>query len=144
MPEKFLNLLFVCIENSNRSQMAEGFARTLGRGRATAFSAGSRPSGVVNPRAIQFMKERDIDLTVHSSKSLADLPQVTWDYIVTMGCGDACPNMPARHRLDWELPDPKHLPDDEFRAVRDRIERLVSDLLADATASAETQPEPRP
>ena len=144
MPEKPQHLLFVCIENSNRSQMAEGFARTLGHGRAAAFSAGSRPSGVVNPRAIQFMKEKDIDLTVQQSKGLDDLPSVTWDYIVTMGCGDACPTLPARHRLDWELPDPKHLSDYDFRAVRDRIEGLVSDLLAGAAAPARPRPEPRP
>ena len=144
MPESSLNLLFVCIENSNRSQMAEGFARTLGRGRAIAFSAGSRPSGAVNPRAIQFMKERGIDLAVQQSKGLDDLPGVKWDYIVTMGCGDACPTLPAHHRLDWELPDPRHLPDDEFRAVRDRIERLVTDLLAGATTSSGTPLEPRP
>lgn len=144
MHEKTLNLLFVCIENSNRSQMAEGFARSLGRGRATVFSAGSRPSGQINSRAIQIMKEKGIDLTVQHSKGLDDLPQVTWDYIVTMGCGDACPMLPARHRLDWELPDPKHLPDDEFRSVRDRIESLVTDLLADATAPSGSKKDPRP
>lgn len=136
MPEKTPNLLFVCIENSNRSQMAEGFARTLGRGHVSAFSAGSRPSGQINPRAIQFMKEKGIDLTVQVSKGLDDLPRVKWDYIVTMGCGDACPTLPAAHRLDWELPDPKHLPDDEFRAVRDRIEELIAGLLAEAGVNA--------
>ena len=129
------SLLFVCIENSNRSQMAEGFARTLGCGRVSAFSAGSRPSGVVNPRAIQFMKEKDIDLTVQLSKGLDDLPKLKWDYIVTMGCGDACPFLPARHRVDWDLQDPKHLDDAGFRAVRDRIEALVKDLIAEATRS---------
>ena len=134
MPETIPNLLFVCVENSNRSQMAEGFARTLGRGRVAAFSAGSRPSGQINPRAIQFMKERDIDLTMQLSKGLDDLPRVKWDYIVTLGCGDACPTLPAAHRLDWELPDPKHLPDDEFRAVRNRIEVLVAGLLTEALA----------
>ena len=144
MPEPTPHLLFVCIENSNRSQMAEGFARTLGRGRVAAFSAGSRPSGIVNPRAIQFMKEKGIDLTVQLSKGLDDLPQVRWDWIVTMGCGDACPTLPAMHRLDWELPDPKHLPDDEFRAVRDRVEQLVAALLAEATVDAKPNPAPRP
>jgi len=143
MPEKTPNLLFVCIENSNRSQMAEGFARTLGRGRVAAFSAGSRPSGHINPRAIQLMKEKGIDLTVQLSKGLDDLPRVKWDYIVTMGCGDACPTLPADHRLDWELPDPKHLPDDEFRAVRDRIEGLIAGLLAEALPAA-PNPESRP
>ena len=144
MPEKTPNLLFVCIENSNRSQMAEGFARTLGRAQVTAFSAGSRPSGQINPRAIQFMKERGIDLTVQLSKGLDDLPGVKWDYIVTMGCGDACPALPATHRLDWDLPDPKHLPDDEFRAVRDRIEGLIAGLLNEAGVPVPPTTESRP
>lgn len=144
MPEKAPNLLFVCIENSNRSQMAEGFARTLGQGRVAAFSAGSRPSGQINPRAIQFMKERGIDLSVQSSKGLDDLPKLKWDYIVTMGCGDACPSLPAAHRLDWELPDPKHLPDDEFRAVRDRIAGLIAGLLTEAGVPLAPHTEVRP
>lgn len=130
MTERIPNLLFVCVENSCRSQMAEGFARSLGGARVAAWSAGSRPSGSVNPRAIAFMKERGIDLTAHESKGLGDLPSVTWDAVVTMGCGDACPHLPARSRLDWDLPDPKSLGDDEFRALRDRIEALVKDLVA--------------
>jgi protein-tyrosine-phosphatase len=113
--------------------MAEGFARTLDSGRVTAFSAGSRPSGQVNARAVQFMKEKGIDLSAQLSKGLDDLPKVKWDYIVTMGCGDACPSLPARHRIDWDLQDPKHLDDAGFRGVRDRIEGLVRDLIAEAT-----------
>jgi protein-tyrosine-phosphatase len=119
--------------------MAEGFARHLGRGRVSAFSAGSRPSGQINPRAIQFMKEKGVDLTVQLSKGLDDLPKVQWDWIVTMGCGDACPMLPAKHRLDWDLPDPKHLDDDGFRSVRDRIEGLIANLIAEATAAAEAK-----
>lgn len=123
-------LLFVCVENSCRSQMAEGFARALGQGQVIAFSAGSRPSGMVHPAAIRSMAERGIDLNLHLSKGLDELPTgVTWDYIVTMGCGDACPNLPARHRLDWDLPDPKHMEEPAFRDVRDRIEGLVRDLI---------------
>ena len=144
MPERMPNLLFVCIENSNRSQMAEGFARTLGGGRVAAFSAGSRPSGQINPRAIQFMSEKGIDLTVQHSKGLDDLPQVKWDYIVTMGCGDACPMLPAAHRLDWELTDPKHLDDDGFRAVRDRIEGLITALLDEALVPHRPESEAKP
>jgi arsenate reductase len=144
MPERTPHLLFVCIENSNRSQMAEGFARTLGHGRVAAFSAGSRPSGQINPRAIQFMKEKSIDLTVQHSKGLDDLPRVGWDYIVTMGCGDACPTLPAVHRLDWELQDPKHLPDDGFRAIRDKIEELIAGLLSEALAPSAPSTESRP
>ena len=141
MSEKTPTLLFVCVENSCRSQMAEGFACTLGHGRVSAFSAGSRPAGQVNPRAVQFMREKNIDLTVQLSKGLDDLPTVNWDYIVTMGCGDACPTLPARHRLDWDLPDPKHLDDEGFRAVRDQIEQSVRGLVDEATTSADTTKE---
>ncbi len=137
-------LLFVCIENSNRSQMAEGFARALGRDRVSAWSAGSRPSGQINPRAIGFMREQGIDLATQHSKGLADLPSGRWDYIVTMGCGDACPSLPAAHRLDWELEDPKHLSDEGFRAVRDRIEALVRVLLAEALGPSASRSEPQP
>jgi arsenate reductase len=126
MSEAAPKLLFVCVENSCRSQMAEGFARALG---ADAHSAGSRPSGKVNPRAVAFMKEKGIDLGTHASKGLTDLPAGGFDAVVTMGCGDACPHVPAKLRLDWALPDPKDLPDDGFREVRDRIESLVADLV---------------
>jgi len=93
-----LRLLFVCVENSCRSQMAEGFARAIGRDRVEAYSAGSRPSGEVDERAIAFMSEVGIGLVGQRSKGLNDLPPGAWDYIVTMGCGDACPNLPAHHR----------------------------------------------
>lgn len=129
-------VLFVCVENSCRSQMAEGFARALGAGVLEAFSAGSRPSGQVNPRAVEFMREKGVDLAAQASKGLADLPQVRWDYLVTMGCGDACPHLPAARRLDWALPDPKNLPPDEFRAVRDRIEAKVRELIDEARDAA--------
>ena len=110
--------------------MAEGLARARGGGRIATHSAGSRPSGHVNPRAIAFMRELGIDLTQQASKGLDDLPAgVLWDVVVTMGCGDACPHLPAKARLDWELPDPKAMADDDFRRVRDRIESLVADLL---------------
>lgn len=142
MSEREPALLFVCVENSCRSQMAEGFARGLANGRVAAFSAGSRPSGQVNPRAIAFMREKGIDLTAQRSKGLDDLPNVTWDYIVTMGCGDACPAVPARQRLDWELPDPKHLDDAGFRAVRDRIEAHVLALISEATGVVPERPDP--
>jgi protein-tyrosine-phosphatase len=80
------------------------------------------------------MNEKGIDLTVQRSKGLEDLPRIQWDYIVTMGCGDACPHLPARHRLDWELTDPRHLEDAGFRAVRDDIEARVRALIAQAVA----------
>src|SRR5207253_6130865 len=118
-------------ENSNRSQMAEAFARIHGGARVEAYSAGSRPSGRINPRAVAAMQERGYDLTRHGSKSLAEVPDVEYDAAVTMGCGDACPLVQARRREDWNIPDPRELPPDEFRAVRDRIEAKVRALLAE-------------
>ena len=118
--------LFVCVENSCRSQMAEAFARMQG---AEAFSAGSRPSGVVHPSAIEAMEELGCDMSPHTSKSLDDLPDVEFDAVVTMGCGDACPHVPAQARFDWDIPDPKALPAGAFREVRDRIGKKVAELL---------------
>lgn len=124
-----LRVLFVCIENSNRSQMAEAFAREIGGARVEAFSAGSKPSGRVNPRAIEAMREKGCDLTKQGSKALTDLPAVEFDAAVTMGCGDACPNVRAREREDWNIPDPREMPPEEFRGVRDLIEARVRSLL---------------
>ncbi|HWT16139.1 MAG TPA: arsenate reductase ArsC [Patescibacteria group bacterium] len=123
-------LLFVCVENSNRSQMAQAFARLHGGDAVQAESAGSRPSGVVNPRAIAFMAERGYDLSTHVSKSLEEIGDGEWDAVITMGCGDNCPWVPAKRREDWALPDPKHMAPDDYRAVRDEIERRVIDLIA--------------
>lgn len=123
-------ILFVCIENSNRSQMAEAFARMHGQGRVEAFSAGSKPSGVVNQKAIEGMKELGYDLTTHKSQSTEDFRNESFEYVVTMGCGDACPFIPAQHREDWAIPEPKHLDKDEFRKVRDMIEQKVKHLLS--------------
>jgi len=123
-------VLFVCVENSNRSQMAEAFARIHGGNDIEAFSAGSRPSGSVNPKAIESMRELGYDLSAHRSKSIADLPNADFDFVVTMGCGDACPFVRAKRREEWDIPDPKNLPPDEFRAIRDMIESKVKTLLA--------------
>lgn len=128
--ERPVRVLFVCVENSNRSQMAEAFARMYGGDRVIAASAGSRPSGVVNPRAIAAMAERGYDLSTHRSTSVADVGAEPWDAVVTMGCGDACPWVPARTRADWAVPDPRDLDDAGVRAVRDEIERRVQALLA--------------
>lgn len=123
-------ILFVCVENANRSQMAEAFAHLYGGDAVEALSAGSRPSGVINPRAVQFMQELGYDLTTHASKSLDEVTG-EFDAVVTMGCGDSCPWVPARLRLDWALQDPKHLDDDGYRAVRDDIAARVKSLLAE-------------
>jgi protein-tyrosine-phosphatase len=123
-------LLFVCIENSNRSQMSQAFAKILGGDAVEAYSAGSRPSGVVNPQAIASMAELGYDLSKHDSKSLDDIPDVEYDAVVTMGCGDACPQVKAKRREDWQIPDPKHMPPEEFRQVRDLIRSKIAELLA--------------
>ncbi|QEL14432.1 arsenate reductase ArsC [Limnoglobus roseus] len=124
-------LLFVCVENANRSQMAEAFARILGGPAVEAYSAGSRPSGVVNPKAVAAMAELGYDLAAHGSKSLDELPDVDFDFVATMGCGDACPLVRAARRADWAIPDPKHMPPEEFRAVRDLIRDKVRAALAE-------------
>jgi arsenate reductase (thioredoxin) len=122
-------VLFVCVENRNRSQMAEAFARGIGGGRIEAHSAGSQPTGNVNPQAIELMREKGYDLQGHRSKSLDELPATYFDAVVTMGCGDACPWVAAGRREDWAIPDPSGLAPDEFRKVRDLIEARVKALL---------------
>jgi arsenate reductase len=124
-------VLFVCVENSNRSQMSQAFATIIGGDKVEAYSAGSKPSGIVNPKAIAAMKELGYDLSLHDSKSLKEVEQFApFDAVVTMGCGDACPWMPAKQFIDWEIPDPKHMEPEEFNKVRDYIAQQVKDLLA--------------
>ena len=121
--------LFVCIENSNRSQMAQAFAKIWGGDNIEAYSAGSRPSGKINPKAIAAMADLNYDLSTHDSKSLEDIPKITYDYIVTMGCGDACPWVPAKNRIDWQIPDPREMEPEEFNQVRDSISEKVKTLV---------------
>jgi arsenate reductase (thioredoxin) len=123
-------VLFVCIENSCRSQMAEAFAHLGADDWIEAYSAGSRPSGKVNSKAVASMAELGYDLSEHRSKSLGEIPPVKYDYVITMGCGDECPFTPAEHHEDWNIPDPKALPPDEFRKVRDLIGLCVNELEA--------------
>lgn len=122
-------ILFVCVENSCRSQIAEAFARIHGGREVEVYSAGSRPSGAVNPKAVESLRELGYDLAKHQSKSLAGVPDVEYDFVATMGCGDECPWVRARHREDWQIPDPKDLPREEFRLTRDLIEQKVKDAL---------------
>lgn len=110
--------------------MAEAFARIHGGGGVRASSAGSRPSGRVNPRAIEFMREVGYDLTTHSSKSLEEFNGQDVEVAVTMGCGDECPLVRAKRREEWQIPDPKEMPPEQYREVRDLIERKVKELLA--------------
>lgn len=126
-------VLFACVENSNRSQMAEAFARMHGADVLEPVSAGSRPTGRVNPRAIAAMKERGYDLGAHRSKGLEEVGE-PFDYVITMSCGEECPYVAAERREDWALPDPKALPADEFNRVRDDIERRVQALIDEVRA----------
>ncbi len=123
-------VLFVCIENSNRSQIAQAFATIHGDGQVQAYSAGSRPSGRVNPKAIAAMQELGYDLSVHASKSLDEVKEYApFDAVVTMGCGDACPWMPAKTHIDWQIPDPRDMAPQDFNQVRDLISNKVKELL---------------
>src|SRR5215216_1846176 len=122
-------ILFVCIENANRSQMAEAFANILAGTEVEAYSAGSKPSGIINPKAIAAMKELGYDLSSHQSKSLDEVKAYApFDAVVTMGCGDACPWMPAKQFIDWQIPDPRHMNEEDFRSVRDFVEEKVKQV----------------
>jgi protein-tyrosine-phosphatase len=123
-------LLFVCVENSNRSQMSQAFATIHGGENVLAYSAGSKPSGIVNPKAIKAMAELGYDLSTHDSKSLEEVKQFApFDVVVTMGCGDACPWMPAKKFVDWQIPDPKNMEPQQFNEVRDLISAKIKELL---------------
>jgi arsenate reductase (thioredoxin) len=135
-----VRVLFVCVENSNRSQMAQAFAALFGGDRVEALSAGSKPSGKVNPKAVSAMAELGYDLASHSSKSVDAFNGQLIDAAVTMGCGDACPLVHAQRRYDWHIPDPREMPPAEFRKVRDLIAEQVKALLADLGVPVTSRP----
>jgi protein-tyrosine-phosphatase len=111
--------------------MSQAFAKILGGDSVEAYSAGSKPSGVVNPKAIAAMRELGYDLSVHESKSLEEVKQYApFDAVITMGCGDACPWMPATAFIDWQIPDPKQMEPEAFNEIRDYIKEKVAALLA--------------
>jgi len=122
-------VVFVCVENSNRSQMAEAFAKIHGAGKVEAFSAGSRPSGRVNSKAVEAMKELGYDLSAHASKGLDAFDGVEVAVAVTMGCGDECPLIRAAKRVEWNIPDPREMTPEQFREVRNLIESKVKELI---------------
>ena len=110
--------------------MAEAFLKIHGGGGIQAFSSGSRPSGLVNPKAIASMGEIGYDLFLHKSIGLDEIPDVEYDYAITMGCGDECPMVKANKHDDWGIPDPKHMGPEEFGKIRDLIEKKVKELLS--------------
>ncbi|MCC6236924.1 MAG: arsenate reductase ArsC [Dehalococcoidia bacterium] len=125
------SILFLCTHNAGRSQMAAGWARHLGGAHVTIFSGGSEPASEVNPAAIEAMAEAGIDIAGAQPQQWSEAMLAEADIVVTMGCGDACPFIPGRRYLDWELPDPAGRPLAEVRLVRDEVARLVRGLLAE-------------
>jgi arsenate reductase len=126
-------VLFVCLHNAGRSQMSQALFEQHAAGRHGAESAGSvaDPGGRVHPRVVEVMHELGIDLADRSPQPLTDELARRADVVVTMGCGDTCPYLPGKRYIDWDLPDPKGRPLDEVRDIRDEIDRLIRELLAD-------------
>jgi protein-tyrosine-phosphatase len=131
MRKEKIKIVFICVENARRSQMAQGFAEVFGGEKVEGYSAGSRPSSTIDPLVIDVMKEKGIDLSVKHPKSLNDLPPVEMDYLITMGCEEACPAIPAKRIIEWEIPDPKGKSIDVFREVRNMIEDKIRALFAE-------------
>lgn len=122
-------ILFLCIHNAGRSQMAAGFARELSNGSVTVLSGGSEPADSVNPVAVQVMNEVGIDIAGYVPQKYNDDLLHAVDVVVTMGCGDTCPYIPGKKYIDWPLDDPKGRPLDEVRVIRDQIRANVEELL---------------
>lgn len=122
-------VLFVCIENSCRSQMAEGFARYFGKGIIEPYSAGSKPSGKINPNAIQVMQEDGIDITSQRSKGFDEPGIKDFDLVITLGCKDTCPFVPSKKYIEWQIEDPKGKDLEFFIKVRNDIKENVKKLL---------------
>jgi len=124
------SVVFVCLGNACRSQIAEGLARHLGGEDWEVYSAGSHPAGFVAPEAIEVLREKGIDISHHYSKGIPDLPSLEFDFVVAMGCGDHCPTIKGRRRLEWKIQDPIGQPLEFFREVRDDIEERIRKLFA--------------
>lgn len=125
------SVLFLCVHNAGRSQMAAGWARQLSDGQIDVFSGGSEPAGGLNRMAIAAMSEKGIDISREIPQPWSDEVVRAADVVVTMGCGDACPVFPGKRYIDWEVPDPAGKPLEEVRLIRDDLERRVRDLLAE-------------
>jgi arsenate reductase len=132
-------VLFVCVENSCRSQMAEGFAKYFGKDTLEAYSAGSKPSGKVNPAAIQVMRESGIDILEQKSKGFNDLAIKKFDYVITLGCQDVCPFVPADKHIEWEIADPKGKDITFFRKIRDEIKDKIIGLTKELASESEKE-----
>lgn len=137
-------VLFVCVHNAGRSQMAAGWLRALAGDRVAVRSGGSEPAERINPTAVEAMEEVGIDITGNQPEPWTRERLEEADVVITMGCGDACPVIPGKRYLDWELPDPAGRPLEEVRPIRDEIGERVRGLLAelgiDAEASGDRHP----
>jgi arsenate reductase (thioredoxin) len=122
-------VVFICVENARRSQMAAGFADAFGQGKIEVYSAGSNPSSQIDPLVIEVMKEKGISLSGKRPKGLNDLPPVEMDYLITMGCEETCPAIPAKKIIEWEIPDPKGKSIEFYREIRDIIKDKVKTFL---------------
>jgi arsenate reductase len=131
MSDETPSVLFVCVHNAGRSQMAAGFAEALGGGRVDVRSGGSEPGTAINPVAVAAMAEVGIDIAGKQPRAMQVDEVRASDVVITMGCGDACPIFPGKRYEDWELTDPAGLPIEQVRPIRDEIERRVRELLAD-------------
>ncbi|MGA1706133.1 MAG: arsenate reductase ArsC [Candidatus Nanopelagicaceae bacterium] len=124
-------VLFVCVHNAGRSQMAAGYMRHLSGGRVEVLSAGSAPKDSINPQAVAVMAEEGIDIANQQPKVLTDDAVIASDVVITMGCGDTCPFYPGKRYEDWVLDDPAGQPIEKVRVIRDQIKKQVEDLLAE-------------
>lgn len=124
------HVLFVCLHNAGRSQMSQALFERVAAGRHTASSAGTTPGDRVHPEVVEVMREIDVDLADRTPQRLTTELAEQADIVVTMGCGDECPYIPGKRYIDWQLEDPKGLPVDQVRAIRDDIARRVA-VLAD-------------
>jgi len=133
-------ILFVCVENSCRSQIAEGLANYYGAGVLKAYSAGSNPSGIVNLNAIGVMREIGIDISLQISKGFVDLPIKKFDYVITLGCNDVCPYFPAEQHIEWAIEDPKNKDEIFFRKIRDGLKNKVVNLINELSETKKEGP----
>ena len=125
-----MRVLFACIENSCRSQIAEALAKNISQGKIDFYSAGSKPSGVVNPMAIKLLRSQRVHLTDHKSKHISEFEGIKINYLILMGCGDECPNLVVDERIEWDIPDPIDMEKSEFLKVIEKIRGEVQKLIA--------------
>jgi arsenate reductase len=123
-----MRVLFVCIHNACRSQMSEALFNRLAKG-CPAFSAGSKPAAAIDPKTVEVMNEVGIDLSERTPHSIEHYRGQMFDYVITMGCGDDCPFIAATHRIDWQIPDPKGKPIEEYRKTRELLDLKIRALV---------------